>query len=200
MTEPLSEELQRRSEAWSRLTPGTALILVKEAPDGSEVARYAGDVVALHKPEKWAVIRAAWTYQSLHLDGLWFHPADILLEWFSAVHPFNAFAIFSPAGQFRGWYANVTLPAYLEAPSENGEAIVLVWHDLYLDLIGLPNGDFVIRDEDELSTARVEERDPVLYERIRAAIGELERRFRDRRLPFVDPHDLFAGLVGGDQP
>ena len=199
MTEPDFEDHQRRLDAWRRLTPGAALTLVKVAPDGVEAARYAGEVVAVHEPEQWVVIRAAWNYKLLTLDRLSFHPGDILLEWFSPVQPFNAFGVYSPHGLFRGWYANVTFPAYLEAPSEVGDPPSLIWHDLYLDLVGLPNGDFTIRDEDELSAARLEIDDPALHERIGAAIAELERRFRGDVVPFADPSASFARLALGDQ-
>lgn len=200
MTEPVAEELQRRLDSWSRLPSGAALTLVKVAPDGSEAARYDGTVVALLEPEMWMVIRAVWTYQKVNLNGLPFCPGDVLLEWFSPIQPFNAFAVYSPEGQFRGWYANVSLPAYLQSPGKVGEPPLLIWHDLYLDLVGLPNGEFTIRDEDELFDSRLEEHDPALHGRILVAAMELERRFRGGHFPFVDPQASFARLTLGDGP
>jgi Protein of unknown function (DUF402) len=159
--------------------------VVKLAPDGSEATRYPGEVVAIDETERWTVIRAVWTYRRVDLDGLSFVPGDELLEWFSPHHPFNAFAVFSPDGRLRGWYANVTHPAWLD---DRASPPLLVWHDLYLDLVALPDGTITLRDEDELLAAGLRERDAPLYRRIVDASEELRHRFECRLQPFVvDP-------------
>jgi hypothetical protein len=145
---------------------------------------------------RWVVVRATWTYQVVELDGLAFHPGDVLLEWFSPDHTFNAFAVFSTARELRGWYANVTKPAYLEPENADGDPPVLVWHDLYLDLVGLPNGTFAIRDEDELEASSLQDRDPALYQEIGLAGQELARRFVRSLLPFVGRERLDTLLDG----
>lgn len=169
------------SASWSRLAPGQAVTVIKLAPDGKEAARYPGEVVALYLSERWIVVRATWTYRQVDLDGLSFVPGDELLEWFSPDHPFNAFAVISPGGDLRGWYANVTYPTRLD---DSESPPLLVWHDLYLDLVGLPNGTVTLRDEDELLASRLRERDPQLYRRIIGASAELSRRFELGLPPF----------------
>lgn len=166
---------------WDELTPGAVLTVVKLAPDGSEAARYPGEVVAVSRDD-WLAVRATWTYDHLALDGLEFHPGDTLLEWFSPTHPFNAFAVHAPDGRLRGWYGNVTLPARLDTRQN---PLLLLWHDLYLDLIGLPDGTFTIRDEDELRDSGLRARDPALCERIVEARDELVRRFQSGLPPFT---------------
>ncbi len=110
-------------------------------------------------------------------------PETILLEWFSPRHPFNAFAVFSPEERFKGWYANVTHPARLDVAADPP---VLIWHDLFLDLVGLPDGSFTLRDDDELLASGLANADPELHARILEAQSELIRRFEHRLPPFAD--------------
>ena len=182
MTVRDEEQRQRASAIWSSLIPGTALTVVKLAPDGSEAARYHGEVAG-HREDSWLLIQATWTNRTIELEGLSFCPGDQLLEWFSSSDPFNAFAVFSPQDNFKGWYANVAHPARLDA---TGNPPVLFWHDLYLDLIGLPDGSFTLRDEDELLASGLADADPELHARILEARRELIRRFQGRLPPFAD--------------
>jgi uncharacterized protein len=176
------EQRQRASAVWSSLIPGTALTVVKLAPDGSEAARYQGEVAG-HREDSWLLIQATWTNRTIELGGLSFCPGDQLLEWFSPRDPFNAFAVFSPQDNFKGWYANVTYPARLDATANSP---ILFWHDLYLDLVGFPDGSFTLRDEDELLASSLADADPELHARILEARRELIRRFKGRLPPFVD--------------
>lgn len=177
------------ASGWDRLREGDALTMVKLAPDGEEVTRYPGAAVAV-RDDGWIVVRATWTHRLVELDGLQFHPGDVLLEWFSAQHWFNAFAVYSPDGLLRGWYGNVTHPAWLETDDEQPR---LVWHDLYVDLVGLPDGTVTIRDDDELRDSGLDTRDPSLHAQIVIARGELLRRYQDREAPF-EPSALSVSL------
>lgn len=172
---------------WEDLQPGARLSIVKLSPNGAESARYSGEVVGAIEieTERWWIVQAKWTYPLVELDGLSFRPNDLLLEWFSPDRPFNAFAVFSRDAQFRGWYANVARPAYLESSDTNRGPEALVWHDLYLDLVGLPDGTYTIRDKDELDDSGLHSRNPTLYRQIVNAGEELARRFVDGKLPFL---------------
>jgi hypothetical protein len=173
---------QLSTAAWSSLVPGAGLIIVKLAPDGSEAARYPGEVVG-HRHDSWVLVRATWTNRTIELGGLSFCPGDGLLEWFSPRHPFNAFAVFSPGDRLKGWYANVTHPARLEVAMDPP---VLIWHDLFVDLVGLPDGSFTVRDDDELLASGLADADQDLHARILGARSELIRRFERRLPPFAD--------------
>jgi hypothetical protein len=170
------------SAAWPSLPPGTELTIVKLAPDGIEAARYPGKVVGFC-PDSWVLVHATWTNRTVDVGELSFCPGDNLLEWFSPRHPFNAFAVFTPADQLKGWYANVTLPARLDVTQDPP---VLIWHDLFLDLVGLPDGSFTLRDDDELLASGLANADPELHACIIGARSELIRRFECRLLPFAD--------------
>ncbi len=175
---------------WSQIEPATPLTIVKLAPDGAEAARYPGLTVGSIEPGRWRVISAIWTYRHMTLDGLDFIPGDQLIELFSPEYYFNAFAILSPVGTFRGWYANVSKPAYLRSESSGIGALELVWHDLFLDLVGLPGGSFIIRDREELEASGLESRDADVYQEIVAASHDLTRRFENGDLPFLSPEQL----------
>jgi hypothetical protein len=166
---------------WPRLAAGSPLTLVKLAPDGSETTRYPGTVIAAGAPPPWLAVRAHWIRRPVELDGLRFEPGDTLHEFFSPRHWFNVFSVFAPDGELRGWYANVTYPARLDPTTEPS---TLSWHDLYLDVVGLPDGQLVVRDEDELAAAGVAARDPALATAIAAARDELVGRLRRRAFPF----------------
>lgn len=171
-------------DRWLGLRTGEEITVIKRDPQGGEAARYPAVVLGRESEDDWIAVRAVWTYKRIEIDGLVFEPGDELIEWFSPYLPFNAFAVLSHAGKLRGWYANVTYPAFLETDQPNEPAVKLVWHDLYLDLVGLPDGTFVVRDEDELEESGMASLDPDLHGEIVAALAELSRRFTSRRLPF----------------
>jgi Protein of unknown function (DUF402) len=171
-------------ESWLALRPGTRLSVVKLAPNGAEAARYPGEVAVGFDRDGWIVVHATWTYRAMDLDGLEFRTGDHLFEWFSPRQPLNAFAVLSDSGQFKGWYANVTYPARLD-PSMDPP--LLSWHDLFVDLVGLPDKSYTIRDDDELETSGLRQLNPQRHTQIQEARSELIHRF-ERELP------PFAGL------
>ncbi len=178
--------------AWLPVAAGTALTVVKLDPAGVEVARYPGTVVDLGVPAPWLAVEARWVNRAVDLDGLVFHTGDRLVEYFSPAHPFNAFAVWSPAGTLRGWYANVTRPTALDASTAPP---TLTWHDLYLDVIALPDGTVTVRDEDELAEAALATTAPALHAAIFTACAELVARVARRAFPF-----RLKGAPEGDAP
>ncbi len=169
------------AQTWPELADGAALTVVKLAPDGSEVTRYPGAVMADTGIGPWLRVAARWTNRRVDLDGLSFVPGDALIEFFSPIEPFNAFAVYTPDGGLRGWYANVTYPATLDLTTTPP---TLIWHDLYLDVVALPGGSVTVRDEDELAEAGLEGSDPARHRAILAAKDEILRRFETRAVPF----------------
>ncbi len=164
---------------WAELAPGTKIEVVKLDPGGDEVTRYPGVVLPSPKAGEWLAVEARWIRPEIALDGLRFVPGDTLREYFSSTHPFDAFAIYSPENTLRGWYANVTWPSWIDL----ADTPVLYWHDLYVDLIALPSGEVVVRDEDELEASDI---DLEIRNMILAARDELLRRFTTREIPFHD--------------
>lgn len=167
---------------WPDLSPGTELQIVKLDPEGNEVTRYPGFVVEGEHPAPWLVLRATWVSRAYDLDGLLFLPGDRLHEFFSPIHPYNVFSVFSPEGTLRGWYANVTYPSRLDLTTTPP---TLFWHDLYLDIIALPTStNPIIRDQDELDDSGLRETNPTLYNAIIATHHDLLHLCRTREFPF----------------
>lgn len=174
---------------WPAIESGTPVRIVKLKPDGREATNYPGVIFDTETPGPWIAAQAEWTHDLVEMNGLRFVPGDQLYEYFSLVDPFNVFTIFSPDGTLRGWYANVTLPARLDPDTD---PITLYWQDLYIDLIGLPDGRYCVRDEDELEASHLRESDPALFDMILEARQELIRRFLARAFPFHD-RDIGSG-------
>jgi hypothetical protein len=166
---------------WSSLTPGAKLTIVKQAPDGHEVARYPGVVIANSDNDHWLEARAVWTYREVEVDGLWFRPGDTLHEYFSPTEWFNAFLVLAPEGESRGWYTNVTYPTELAVDA--GEAL-LTWRDLYIDVVMRPDGTVAVQDEDELTNSGLAKREPALHRKILATRDLILRKIAARSIPF----------------
>ena len=151
------------------------LTIVKLDPVGRVVARYSGTI---HPAAPgWIAIVADWQLGTVEAGPLRFEPGDRLIEFFSFVEPINAFALFAPDGRFKGWYANVACPAYLEERT-------LFWRDLYIDVIGEPDGQITVLDEEELEESQLSQRDPEGYACILAARDRLLTALRTRSYPF----------------
>lgn len=149
---------------------GATIEVVKRAPEGHEATRYPATRVETSAPSPWVELQAVWVVPDVVVAGLEFVPGDTIREFFSAAHPFNAFAVIAPDGTLRGWYGNVTYPATIENIA--GES-VLVWHDLYLDVVTLPDGSLVRLDDDELAASGLPVVDPAFAAAIEAAREDL---------------------------
>ena len=156
--------------ALAALTSGSVVTVVKRAPDGSEAARYPASVVQTTAPSPWIELVAEWTLPRVEVAGLVFETGDTLREFFSVEHPYNAFAVFSPQGTLRGWYGNVTYPTFVDMVDSEG---ILVWHDLYLDVVILPGGTLHLLDDDEFAESPIHAADPAFAEAIVLARRDL---------------------------
>lgn len=160
---------------------GKRVRIVKLRPDGSEATTYEGEELAGPFPEDWRAFRAEWTIGTINAGGLVFEMGDYLHEYFSPTAWFDVFALFDPDDRLKGWYGNVTWPTTFEEGSD-GETVV--WHDLFIDLIGFPDGQHLILDEDELEASALWDDEPDLVVLILAARDTLVARFHNRDFPF----------------
>ncbi len=170
---------------WNQLQPGTEVIIVKRDLDGVEAARYPGTVTVFPGDTidgPWRTLVATWTMHDVAQGDLTFVTGDTLYERFSWEHPFNAFGVESSSGMFRGWYANVTWPTFLE---ETPDGLVLTWQDLVLDLIVLPGGRLIYLDEDELEDSPITQDDPDLAQTIVSIRDHLAGLARRNIPPFT---------------
>ena len=124
------------------LGPGSPIHVRKLRPDGSQA--YAWDGVVLRCDEIGIVLRAQFNVDLVDLGFTTFRRGDEFVEFYYWTSCFNVFQISAPDGTLKGWYANVGLPAEL-----NAEAGELRYVDLELDVWTHPNGEFVVLDQDE---------------------------------------------------
>ncbi|MGI8482679.1 MAG: DUF402 domain-containing protein [Thermomicrobiales bacterium] len=176
---------------WEKLHTGGAVTIVKRDAYGNESARYPGTVASDPAIGPWRTLSATWTMPDVTQGELTIATGDILHERFSCEHPFNAFGVMSPAGEFKGWYANVTWPAFLE---ESPEGLVLTWQDLVLDIIALPSGYIVQLDDDELADSPIPYDFPSLATAIITVRDHLVIAATAALFPFVIPaHETESG-------
>ena len=154
----------------ANLAPGAVIAIAKQDPGGEEVTRYPATVIATAATAPWVEMEARWTIHEFDVSGLIFSPGDTLREFFSPVHPYNAFAVYAPDGNLRGWYGNVTYPAFVEWDDDEP---VLVWRDLYLDAVVLATGETILLDDDELAASGLPETHPAFAAAIGAARDDL---------------------------
>lgn len=134
------------------LAPGSPIYVRKLRPDGSQA--YAWDGVVLRCDEHGIVLRAQFNVDLVDLGFTTFRRGDEFVEFYYWEHCFNVFQISAPDGTLKGWYANVGLPAELDAAT--GE---LRYVDLELDVWMHPDGEFVVLDQDEFEALLTAHRD-----------------------------------------
>lgn len=169
-------------ERWRALTPGSEVMIEKRPWESDKPpVFYRGTVKDSKIPAPWVEIQAEWQIGRVNVGGLVFEVGDELREFFSPRHPFNAFAIYSPEGNLRGWYGNVTKTTRLER-HQNGIPMV-VWQDLVLDLIMLPDGTTSNLDDDELDASGIADNEPDIAGQIITARHILRKHLKNGFFP-----------------
>lgn len=163
--------------------PGDDVQIVKLRPDGSKAASYPGTL--LDSPPGWVVARATWTFRRMDLGYMIFEPGDYLYEYFGTVDPFNAFVLFSPENEFKGWYCNITHPTTVSSNT-------IYWHDLYVDVIQKQDGSILILDEDELAESGMKAANPDVHQMIVDARDLVVNKMRNEEYPFSDVTTTFG--------
>jgi L-amino acid N-acyltransferase YncA len=167
-------------QLWPELKPGREVLIEKCNEFGKDGPIYPGMIIESSIPEPWIEVRARWTLGRVQVGGLRFEIDDELREFFSPRHPFNAFAVYSPQGELRGWYGNVTRPARCE---RRDSTLLVAWPDMMLDLVMLPDGTSVDLDDDELTGSGFPQREPDISRQMLDARETLRRLLRERFFP-----------------
>ncbi|HSB88654.1 MAG TPA: DUF402 domain-containing protein [Anaerolineales bacterium] len=148
--------------------------------------------ITVHKLDAWG--REVWTYpgtllrrtsSSLTLEaffdrddadvpGLSLRRGDRFVETFYADRWYNVFAVRrGKTGELKGWYCNLTRPAYLGASEVYAE-------DLALDVVVSAHGVIHLLDEEEFASLELSEAE-------RQAVGRAVEELRDRVRRAADP-------------
>jgi protein associated with RNAse G/E len=155
------------------LAVGSPIHVRKLRPDGS--LHYQWDGAVLRCDASGIVLRAEFNVDLVEREFATFRRGDVFVEFYYWDCWFNIFQISRPDGTLKGWYANVGLPAELQAAT--GE---LDYVDLALDVWANPDGDFVVLDQDEFDALLIEH----------AELGEAAERGRDSLLELVGSRRL----------
>jgi uncharacterized protein len=124
------------------LAVGSPVHVRKLKPGGT--LAYAWGGIVLRCDTSGIVLRAEFNVDLVEREWATFRRGDVFVEYYYFDRWYNVFQISAPDGTLKGWYANVGLPAAL-----NAEAGQLEYVDLALDVWTDPNGAFVVLDQEE---------------------------------------------------
>jgi len=119
----------------------------KLSPQGEELWRYQGTV--LRRTGASMVLEAVYDRSDVDFHGLGLRHGDRFVETHYSDRWYNVFAVHDvDSGELKGWYCNIVRPARLEPEH--------IWSvDLALDLVVLPDGRWVVVDQDEFVELRL---------------------------------------------
>jgi predicted RNA-binding protein associated with RNAse of E/G family len=117
------------------------MVVHKLDANGNETWRYEGVILA--QDETSLTLNAHFDQEDMFIDGLDLRRGDRFVEIYYPDRWYNVLAVYdAESGDFKGWYCNITRPAQVETGH-------VYYEDLALDLIVLPNGDWLLLDEEQ---------------------------------------------------
>ena len=145
------------------------ITIVKQDHLGVEVIRYQGQVLMRTAAE--IMIEAFFALEHAMMVDIPLLKGDKFLETYFTGHWYNIYEIHDRVSDhLKGWYCNVSYPA------EISQSLV-VFRDLALDLVVLPDGRQVVLDEDEFHKLVLspDDRNNAL-----AGLAALQDRFKEK--------------------
>jgi hypothetical protein len=127
------------------------ILVHKLNENGEEVWKYPGTLV--EQTESSIRLEARFGRDDVAVGSLFLSRGDTFIETFYFDRWFNTFAVFeNESGRFKGWYCNITRPAWVEGKHIYAE-------DLALDIVVLPDGSYEILDREEFEDLQISELD-----------------------------------------
>jgi predicted RNA-binding protein associated with RNAse of E/G family len=124
------------------------------------------------------LVHARWQRGAMDLGYVVFEPGDHFYEHYYTERWYNIFEVRSAAGELKGWYCNITRPAYFAGD-------VVTSEDLELDLFVAPDRQQMLRlDLEEFEALALDVREPEAYDAAWQALQELEAMARSGVPPF----------------
>ncbi len=140
----------------------TKIVVHKLDARGREMWTYTGSV--LRRSPSSLTLEAIFDREDDDLESVRLRRGDRFVETFYADRWYNVFAVHDvDTGALKGWYCNVTRPAYL------GDADIYA-EDLALDVVVSPEGTIRLLDEDEYASLEISEAE---RHEVRCAVAEL---------------------------
>jgi protein associated with RNAse G/E len=154
--------------------PGDKVTVFKMDTQGGEKWRWLATV--LRVDARSIQVEGHFNAPEVERFGLAFCHGDRLVETYFVDRWYNLFAIYgADAGEFKGWYCNIARP-----PSLRGNE--LIWVDLELDVVVLPDRRAAVLDEEEFAALVIPEDERVAARR---AVDELLHHARAASGPFA---------------
>lgn len=151
----------------------TKIVVHKLDALGREVWTYTGNV--LQRSPSSVTLEAIFDREDDDLESLRLRRGDRFVETFYADRWYNVFAVHDvDTGALKGWYGNVTRPAYLGDEDIYAE-------DLALDVVVSREGTIRLRDEDEYASLAISEAE---RQEVRLAVAELRDLAERGAAPF----------------
>ncbi|NLV73577.1 MAG: DUF402 domain-containing protein [Chloroflexi bacterium] len=150
----------------------SAITLIKATAAGKGRYRYSG--VLLASDSEQVVVDCIWDrLPAVDVGALAFEPNDRIIEYYYRHRWINIFELRRPDDSFKGWYCNIAI-------NEFGEGVIL-WRDLSLDLVVLPDGTQQVLDEAEFEQLAL---DDETRARCLSELQYLQKWAAARRTPF----------------
>lgn len=153
----------------------TITIYLKKPHKNTEVVFKAE---LLHASPSYRRLRAEWGRPRLDLGYVAFEHDDVFVEHYYTDRWYALFELHSATGIHKGWYGNISRPAYFTSDS-------IISEDLDLDLFVSADRSTILRlDRDEFEQRGLATSDPDAYSAAYAALDELEQQARAGVAPF----------------
>ena len=151
----------------------TKIVVHKLDARGREVWTYIGE--ALRRSPSSVTLEAIFDREDDDLQSVRLRRGDRFVETFYSDRWYNVFAVHDvDTGALKGWYCNITRPAYL------GDADIYA-EDLALDVLVSPEGSVRLLDEDEYASLEMSEAE---RQEVRRAVAELRELAERGAAPF----------------
>ena len=151
-----------------------AIITVYKLNSLSEIKiQYQAEV--LERSADRIIIQAFWKHPLKDLGYICFEPGDRFVEYYYTNQWYNIFDIFDANNEHKGWYCNITEPAYIYDDQ-------IKQKDLLLDVWVDPWGSHLLLDEDEFEADTT--LDEIQRQGAQKGLQELLQMIADEIAPF----------------
>lgn len=147
---------------------------------GQKVYAWQGQVTA--REPGHVLLRATWAGPGVVrvADDVTFEMGDVFHEHYYDDKPYGLWQVLGPDERtLKCWYCNISTPADVDDES-------IVFRDLLLDVLLLPDGSTRVLDREELAQARAEGLDPTLAALAEQGLDEVLAMIAAGQPPFGD--------------
>ena len=145
----------------------TTITVIKRDIQGQEILRYQGRL--LKRNSNLLILEAFFNLDNVHLPRISIQKGDRFIETYFSDRWYTIYEVHAyQDDHLRGWYCDITFPIEIRGNT-------LLFTDLALDLLVLPNGEQLILDEEEFDQLPIS---PLVRERARTSLAELQNLFK----------------------